>query len=378
MKDECEKKDRSRYFLYLGKSLNVQSEYDERGFQALSKAVKLNPSLLEGLNQLGESYWKKGQIDLAIECFENTLKQEPKNVVALRSLSMLFRQRTGDDPKEKLDSIMKSHQKAKEALDADINDGMNWYILGNSLFYLYFLSPRQDETRFKQCKFAYMKAANDKKASQQPDFLYNYAHVLEYELNFKQALDCLDKASLYDPDWSDPRERRESIRDYIKNVSSMISNKASLKNRRVTKLIEDLKQDILKRPSALKELEVKNISSLECGTNQNCCIMGKVIGQVSREGLLTSCFCILDLESEVVAVNVINFNKEKEPLLYQTVTIINPELHSETLEFNCEPTHSCVLSMIRVENPISILVNGRPLGNDAVVRPKVDFSLRTD
>lgn len=57
-------------FFYLrGQTLNVLSAYDQHAEECLSKAVKLDPSLIEAWNELGESYWKNRNIEAAANCF---------------------------------------------------------------------------------------------------------------------------------------------------------------------------------------------------------------------------------------------------------------------------------------------------------------------
>ena len=41
--------------------------------EALSKAVKLEPKLIEAWNCLGECYWKNGQVEAARNCFVGAL-----------------------------------------------------------------------------------------------------------------------------------------------------------------------------------------------------------------------------------------------------------------------------------------------------------------
>lgn len=69
-----EKADRAVYQMLLGKALNIRREYDSETHEALSRAVKLNPKLVEAWNELGECYWKKGDILKARNCFEGVLK----------------------------------------------------------------------------------------------------------------------------------------------------------------------------------------------------------------------------------------------------------------------------------------------------------------
>ena len=56
-----------------GKALNVTQDYSPEAKECLSKAVKLDPKLIEGWVQLGELFWKKGDIIDAKNCCEGAL-----------------------------------------------------------------------------------------------------------------------------------------------------------------------------------------------------------------------------------------------------------------------------------------------------------------
>jgi tetratricopeptide (TPR) repeat protein len=55
--------------------LDVAPEYSREAENALTKAVKLNPSLVEAWNTLGHCYWKKGDLPAAKNCFNGALKR---------------------------------------------------------------------------------------------------------------------------------------------------------------------------------------------------------------------------------------------------------------------------------------------------------------
>lgn len=57
------------FFFLRGKVLNLSQEYDNRAVECLSKAVKLDPNLINAWNELGECYWKNKDIDAAFNCF---------------------------------------------------------------------------------------------------------------------------------------------------------------------------------------------------------------------------------------------------------------------------------------------------------------------
>ena len=56
-----------------GRALNVVSDHSLEAEQLLSKAVKLEPNLVDAWIELGECYWKRGDVETAKTCFEGAL-----------------------------------------------------------------------------------------------------------------------------------------------------------------------------------------------------------------------------------------------------------------------------------------------------------------
>ena len=60
--------------LYLkGRALNVVQDHNPEAETLLSRSVKLDPTFVEAWNELGECYWKRGDIETAKTCFEGAL-----------------------------------------------------------------------------------------------------------------------------------------------------------------------------------------------------------------------------------------------------------------------------------------------------------------
>lgn len=51
----------------------MMPNYDPLAQDSLSRAVKLDPKLVEAWNCLGECYWKCGQVEAARNCFVGAL-----------------------------------------------------------------------------------------------------------------------------------------------------------------------------------------------------------------------------------------------------------------------------------------------------------------
>lgn len=66
---------RPKYFYLLGHAHNVMPTHSQDAETALTKAVKLEPNLVEAWNQLGESYWKCDNVKEAKNCFQGALNK---------------------------------------------------------------------------------------------------------------------------------------------------------------------------------------------------------------------------------------------------------------------------------------------------------------
>lgn len=65
----------ARYSYLKARALNVLPSYSKEAEELLSKAIKLDPKLVEAWNELGKCYWKNNKISEAINCFKGALKQ---------------------------------------------------------------------------------------------------------------------------------------------------------------------------------------------------------------------------------------------------------------------------------------------------------------
>lgn len=71
---DCANDSTKAKFYYLnGYALNILPKYNEVAEELLSKAVKLDPKLVNAWNELGECYWKKDKINEAATCFKRAL-----------------------------------------------------------------------------------------------------------------------------------------------------------------------------------------------------------------------------------------------------------------------------------------------------------------
>lgn len=64
-----------------GRAYNISIKYDARATQCLSKAVKLNPHLVDAWNELGVCYWKNLNVKEAKASFEGALKHVSYEII---------------------------------------------------------------------------------------------------------------------------------------------------------------------------------------------------------------------------------------------------------------------------------------------------------
>lgn len=368
---ECESTDKALFCLLKGRALNINIKFNENAFELLSKCVKLNPQLTEAWNQLGECYWKKSDNYSALNCFESALKHEI-NKISLRNASMVLRQ-LGNSDEEKKSNLIKSLDKAKEAVKCDIEDGISWYILGNAYLTLFFSSTNREQTVLKACKAAYVKAYNDKKAYCQTDFLFNYATLLQYEENFLKALECLKRAAHLDPNWSEPFERKKTLLKYLNDCCDMIDKKASLKLRRLEIFIKSLAAD--SKLTIYQNRKFVNINDLSPGINSGVNLLCKVISCINNGLAIAYTFCVMDCEKQCIALLIYNLSLDRGPKLGDTVFIQNPLIKINDF---CFEDKNYKFRSISVDNPLSLIINNKRLTEDNIVLPKIDNKLRND
>lgn len=355
-----------------GRVLNLKQEYSEEAFDQLSRAVKLFPNMTEAWIELANCYWKKSDLTSAMNCLESAYKLDSKNKECLRSLSILMRSmkpEKDDNPMQRMDKSLKL---AKDAVEVDMTDGGSWTILGNAYLTLYCCSARQDSSLLRHCKVSYTRAKADPVEASQPDFLYNYANLLQLEEEYQEAVDTLTRVTLMDSNWQEPKDRKDSIVSTLRDIASMVNKKAALKSKRLENFVAQLKlaHDVT---STATEMTKKTLKQLEIGRNLKTFIHLKIIGCVQHNKTVCLTVCGIDSDSECVAVNI--YNLGREPKIGDTITVVDPDFKQISVSIpNTGDDKKEVITFpaIKVENPLLLFLNGRRLDPDSLVKPRVE------
>ncbi|XP_032712833.1 tetratricopeptide repeat protein 5 isoform X3 [Lontra canadensis] len=282
---------KAQVLMLTGKALNVTPDYSPKAEELLSKAVKLEPKLVEAWNQLGEVYWKKGDIAAAHTCFSGALTH-CKNKVSLQNLSMVLRQLRTDTGDEHSRHVMDSVRQAKLAVQMDVHDGRSWYILGNAYLSLYF-NTGQNPKISQQALSAYAQAEKvDRTACSNPDLHLNRATLHKYEENYGEALEGFSQAAALDPAWPEPRRREQQLLEFLNRLTSLLESKGKVKAKKLQSMLGSLRPAHLgpcgdgRYQSASGQkltLELKPLSALQPGVNSGAVVLGKVVFSLTTE-----------------------------------------------------------------------------------------------
>ncbi|XP_005111071.1 tetratricopeptide repeat protein 5 [Aplysia californica] len=358
-------KNKSMIQLLRGRILNVLYKYSPEAEEALSRAVKLDPKLVEAWNHLGECYWKKDDVSAAKNCFTGALNHS-KNKVSLRNLSMVLRQLSGP-PVEKVKLIEESVQRAKEAVQLDVKDGTSWSILGNA-YLCQFFGTGQNPMILKQCMQAYGQAEKDPVAQGNPDLYFNRAVAYKYQEEYLLALEGFDTAAQLDPSWVEARTKETELLSYLKDVQEMVETKGKAKTKKIESLIKSLGERDLGTYStgqytnkAGKSVNIARcrLNDLQVKVNEGKVVMGAVVCNVHSNELVPFTFCMMDEDQTCVAVTVYNLAQGAGMKIGDRMAI--PEPCVKKVKLSHKGTEISFGSII-VDSPRFLIVNGRALG----------------
>ncbi|XP_036407000.1 tetratricopeptide repeat protein 5 [Megalops cyprinoides] len=363
-----EKEERYRhsaeYLLLRGRCLSVTPGFSEVAEESLSRAVKLDPGLVEGWNTLGEQYWKKGDLIGAKTCFTGAL-QQCKNKVSLRSLSMVLRQLPAGGADEHGQRVLESVDMARQAVQLDVTDGTSWYILGNAYISLFFTSGQNPQVS-QQAMSAYAQAEKvDRTASSNPDLHFNRATLFQYEEMYGSALAGYSRAAALDPAWPEPPEREQQLLDYLERLTTLMESKGKVKARKLRSMLSSLSDSALgpcsspqyRAPSGRTgSLEPRCLTGLSHGHNPGVAALGKVVFSLAPEGRMAFTFGMVDREEVCSVVMVYNTADSWGVLIGDTVVIPEPQVKRHSV---AHKDRSFDFRSIRVDSPLLLLVNGK-------------------
>ncbi|ESN92440.1 hypothetical protein HELRODRAFT_157915 [Helobdella robusta] len=352
-----ETKNKAEYLMLRGKALSVATDRQEISEELLSKAVKLNPTLTEAWNCLGELYWTKKDMDGAKNCFLASLNHK-KDKASLRNLSLITRS-TWKDQEERLKNIDTSLDLAKEALQLDLTDGFSWLTFGNANLAKYFIS--QNPNLMKQSLSAYIRAETDPVACNSYDLHYNKGTVYEYLEEYEKALLDYDVALRLQPTFEEAAQKESQLVKYLKETTHLLSTKGNIKGKRLKTFVSKITPELhlgSHLPVYLKDgdYSVKNLKDLNTGPNPKTILLGKVVGSLFNNSSVSFTFSIVDKNEDSTAVTVYNALHGWGVKIDDSIAIPDPRLNRINFSYKGD---SFDFYTIRVEHPMHMIVNAR-------------------
>ncbi|KAM6908962.1 tetratricopeptide repeat protein 5 [Xenentodon cancila] len=381
-KEKCFKH-KAEFLLLKGRCLNVTPDFSGVAEECLSRAVKLEPGLVEAWNILGEQYWKKGDLTGANNCFTGALQQN-KNKVSLRNLSMVLRQLPASNSDEQGKQVLESVDLARQAVQLDLTDGTSWKILGNAYVSMFFVCGQNPQ--FSQQAFsAYAKSETvDKAASSFAELHFNRATLLQYEEMFGSALAGYSRAAALDPSWEEAPERERQLLEYLEKVTELIQTKGKVKAHRLRKMLSSLNTSALgpctspqfRSPSGREGgLEPRTLSSLKLGHNAGVAALGKVVFSLASEGRMAFTFGIVDSEETCVVVMVYNTADSWGVLIGDSVVIPEPNVKRHSI---AHKDKSFDFKSIRVDSPLVLVVNGKKQNIQSQIPVSISYKRQSE
>ncbi|XP_020099366.1 tetratricopeptide repeat protein 5-like isoform X9 [Ananas comosus] len=285
---------RAVYEFLRGKILDVFADYRKEAEDHLSKAVKLNPSLVDAWLCLGNCIWKKGDLPGAKNCFTLALSKGPNKKI-LCQLSMLERSMAQGAENHAL-LVEESIKHAKEAVMLDIKDGNSWYNLGNACLTSFFMTGAWDHTTLHQSLKAYQNAEKDEMMKSYPDLYFNSATANKYLENYERALHGFEAAALKDPGLGADEEVKKIVTLLDKLEGSM---KEQVRSKRLTSLLSSLAEVNLK--SSPKKSAINVLSE---GLNKAVAVVGKVLLFVKHDNIAPLYYLTCDLDKSCFILSV--------------------------------------------------------------------------
>eukprot|EP00741_Cyanophora_paradoxa_P013058 tig00020675_g12611.t1 len=303
-RDDASAKDKARYLYLKGKAHEAFETYNKDAEDALSKAVKLDPSLTDAWNCLGHCYMKKKDYVSARNCFQGAMAQV-SNKVSLRLLSMLLRTMGRGSPEERA-NVRESIQKAREAIKLDPGDSLSWQNLGNSHLRNFFVNSHEAEELQKALK-AYQQAATLPGGAENADLHYNRSQAYRYVENWEAAVASLERAHELDPALGADKEV-EAIFDTVTKTAEAVKNRGYLKERKLRTLMDQINKA---GPGTLPGgVSRAHLTELEPGANSGKAVLVKVLACLEGFNGVPLIFVCSDSFESCVAVSVYNVTKE--------------------------------------------------------------------
>ena len=265
---------------YLRGKATASTEDGRRSEEAerlLAEAVKLDPSIVDAWNCLGECYWQRGELESARHVFRAALEHR-RDASTLCHLSMLLRAMSATAGAGNLDALLlESVSLAKEAVRQETGSSRCWSGLGAAHLSLHVhVSSEAEDLHMANRAFT---QAGKTAAHDEPDMLINHATVLQMLDSPEAALQHYQRAYELDPDVKEAISSRDDLWSSIVKISEAIGAGRVTSNRLRSRASPP---DASKLPAGIS---LYPLSGLSLGENAGKAVAVTVVVPVPQSGL---------------------------------------------------------------------------------------------
>ncbi|CAF4693516.1 unnamed protein product, partial [Rotaria sp. Silwood1] len=362
IRDPCQ---RALFSYWKGRAFNLFPEYDKRATDYLSKAALLQPSNVLTLNELGESYAKNGEFEMAANCFKNANSKE-KNRLVLRNLSIVTRQLASKvtDRTERNRMIEESIQYAKQAVELNVQDGASWYTLANSYVCFYFMVENHPKN-LKQAFSAYNLALKDPASENDGDLHYSRGVALQYHEDYAEALASYERSLELDSENEDARNNQDQLLSYLRTITDLIACKGRIKPKKFKTLVS-----VLNETPSLNN-NIVPLEFLHPGENENVTYRGTVVASLGVQDVKLM-FILADTEERCVLVTVYYIDISTSVSLGDIIEIPKPVYRLMDIEWRKEKFS---IPSLRVDSPKNLKINGKDWPMNTYAPPAISLKI---
>eukprot|EP01065_Artemidia_motanka_P033372 TRINITY_DN40369_c0_g1_i1.p1 TRINITY_DN40369_c0_g1~~TRINITY_DN40369_c0_g1_i1.p1 ORF type:complete len:442 (+),score=97.60 TRINITY_DN40369_c0_g1_i1:87-1412(+) len=243
----------------------------------LSKAVKMDSSLVLAWCALGRLAWVQGRMKDALEAYSGALSADPTCVPALRDSARVLRRQGGRE------NVELACERSKTAVGRSVQDGLSWYVHGMVMLSKYF-SLGFDVADLRSALKAF-SVANRTGQEGNPDLHMNRAQAERYLVMWAECAESLRRATELDPDYSEARASIEGLKQSMEKLHTKWTTECGYQERPMSKLLKQLPGGATRmvRGRSLQVVPFRDLPAGESGClSESCCVVMRVLELVDE------------------------------------------------------------------------------------------------
>ncbi|KAL0221612.1 hypothetical protein RCL1_001466 [Eukaryota sp. TZLM3-RCL] len=324
----------------------TDNDYEEAE-SYLSKAIKLDPGLLEAYFYLADVYTQQQHWLQAKQVLEAGIERN-RSAQQLSLLSRVIRH-VPASTEVPLNSLLdQSVALSKEALDLDLTRGDSWLSYALSLTTRFFRHSTPVLSDLNKAMLAFNKAQKFEDQQSNPDLYYNRAQISKYLLNYSGALSDYSKCQSIDPSFSQAGDEHSRLLSFVRNTASLNGRIKSLNRKKVEKMTSSILSSFSSEFVTLKTLKKGIPLALR---------VFSVISDPSSLPCIVTCY-----DSTGEPVNVAFYDVDAGAFKGQPVlSIVNPVINIVNVPVKDRVITFPVISVI---NSDGVLINGASFSSE--------------